>query len=94
MITIKHFSNKNDYKNRSNIRIIQETDIVSYTTKKGKIKVVKNRFGPQGKFTKNEFFSLLNEEVFIDVPTKKELIIPIKRDNEILNSIVWDDDKP
>lgn len=93
MITIKHFSNKKDYKNKSSIRIIQETEIVSYTTKKGNIKVVKNRFGPQGKFTKSEFISMLKEEVFIDMPTKKEFIIPIKRDNEILNTIVWDDDK-
>jgi uncharacterized protein (UPF0333 family) len=66
MITVRHFQNKQEFKqNENNFKIISEAHIVSYTTKKGNIKVVKNRNGKHGKFTKVEYLKMIEETVIM-----------------------------
>lgn len=56
-----HFNSKAAYENfeRSSMMEIHGADLVSYTTKKGNVKIKKSRYTKQGKFTKAEFKRIL-----------------------------------
>lgn len=66
MIQILHYQSKQQFKEENKqYEKFLSSDIVSYTTKKGNIKVVKNRYGSLGKFTKAQYIELLEEYVLI-----------------------------
>lgn len=59
MIKILHFKNKEEYLN-SEISIA-DVDLISFTTKKNKVKILKNNYGCIGKIEKIEYKKMIIE---------------------------------
>jgi hypothetical protein len=59
---ILHYNNKQEFQDdiKTHDKVLTAY-LVTYVTKKGNIKVVKNRWGPQGKFTKEQFLDMFSE---------------------------------
>jgi hypothetical protein len=59
---ILHYNSKQEFQDdiKTHDKVLTAY-LVTYVTKKGNIKVVKNRWGPQGKFTKEQFCEMLTE---------------------------------
>lgn len=71
MIQILHYQSKEEYqRDTKEYEKCQMSHIVSYTTKKGNIKVVKHRWGVQGKYTKEQYLKMILENVLVHKETK------------------------